>query len=111
MYEYYRKVNKEEHMLFAKEIAIKYGIYTVNNLPHSRLISHILMEIRLHTADCEQLYYSTRNGLAKVYPAYIYKQVKKYLNEYSYKENDRMVYMNGYGKNDKSYYIIKKGEI
>jgi hypothetical protein len=45
MYTYYIELNSDEHMLFLKEIAQLYRLYSnVSNTPHSKLVKAIMEE-------------------------------------------------------------------
>lgn len=44
VYEYYIKTVSEEHMLYLKEIANRYGFYSMTGSPHSRLVNEIMNE-------------------------------------------------------------------
>ena len=76
MYTYYKKIKKEEHMLYAKEIAKKYGILSMNNKEATRLVTKVLDEyIEKNNIQEEQLYYITKNGYpSRVYPRHVYMQ-------------------------------------
>lgn len=75
MINYYKMVSKEEHMLYAKEIAELYKLYEEKNSSLNQATTFVRNRINEYIAtldNYEQLYYSTRNGLAKVYPKNIY---------------------------------------
>lgn len=77
MYTYYKKIEKDEHMLYASEIAEAYGILTVNNKCATRLVSNLLDDyIKKNNLKSEQLYYITTRGfIVKVYPRDLYREV------------------------------------
>jgi hypothetical protein len=77
MYTYYNKINLEEHMLYASEIAYIYGIMTVNNNPATNLVSTLLDDyVKKNNLTKYQLYYKTQKGfMTKVYPMDIYSEV------------------------------------
>ena len=102
MYTYYKKVQDEEHMLYATEIAELYGVVSVNNIPATRLVSRLLDEyIKKNNLEAEQHYYITKRGFqSKVYPASVYSVVmeefkKSLLNLYGLEtilESSRLSY-------------------
>lgn len=72
LFTYFKPVLKQEHYLFAKEIAEKYKICTKSNNYADIFVSAYLKEIASKTKGYEQLYYNTRYGLTKVYPYSFY---------------------------------------
>lgn len=72
---YFKPVVMEEHMLYAKEIAENNNIYTVNGKLATTFVSQLLQSIAKQLSNYEQLYYATRQGPAKVYPASLYNPV------------------------------------
>lgn len=80
---YYKAVKNEEHMLYSKEIAFKYGL-VLGDQPRNRLVSSILRKyIRLNLPEYECLYYKHKFGLSEVFPASIYEPA---MEEYMEKE-------------------------
>lgn len=76
MYEYIKgkKVQCDEHMLSASEIANMYGIMTENNQPHSLMISAILREyVNKTNLNIAEYYYQHSRGCMRVYPALLWK--------------------------------------
>lgn len=74
MYKYYEEVIREEHYLLAKEIATLYNIQTKTGKPAYNFISSYL-QLYMKQNNLKQLYYYTKNGMAKVYPREIYHKV------------------------------------
>ena len=66
---YYKAVEEDEHLLYAKEIAMIYE----NDLTSRKVTNIIKKYITENNIEYEQLYYETRNGLCKVYPRKIYR--------------------------------------
>ena len=84
MYTYYKKIEKEEHMLYASEIALMFNLYSVNDKPATNFVSALLGEyIKDNKLEEDQLYYVTSKGfVTKVYPKDIYfKAIKKLKHE------------------------------
>lgn len=77
MYTYYNKVEKQEHLLYASEIAYSYGLKTINDKPATSLVSSLLDNyIKEKKLEDKQLYYKTHKGfMTKVYPMSIYSEV------------------------------------
>lgn len=106
MYDYYKLVQDEEHMLYAKEIASYYKLYEEKD--SSTIVSAVtyvrnkLNEYVATLDDYEQLYYSTRNGLAKVYPRSIYEKALSEVIELPYGKSIEVNIGN------KKYKIIKR---
>lgn len=73
LYTYFKPVLKEEHMLYANEIARMYGIVTRTGKPANTFVGAYLREISNKTKGYEQLYYSTQHGMNRVYPASLYR--------------------------------------
>lgn len=68
MYTYYIKVHSEEHMLYLKEIAKLYGIYTLNDVPNSKIVTAILQEYAsIQKKIYPEIYWESR-ALMRVYP-------------------------------------------
>lgn len=74
MHTYYNKVESEEHMLYATEIAICFGINSEKDKPHGAFITKYLAEyIRQHIVGYKPLYYINMRGKAnQVYSKEIY---------------------------------------
>lgn len=76
MYEYIKgkKVECEEHMLSASEIAMIYGIQTENKQPHSLMIAAILREyVRKTNLNVAEYYYQHSRGCMRVYPKLLWE--------------------------------------
>ena len=76
MYEYIKgkKIECEEHMLSASEIASMYGIQTENKQPHSLMIAAILRDyVRKTNLNIAEYYYSHNRGCMRVYPELLWK--------------------------------------
>lgn len=78
--EYYKKVEIKEHMLYARELAEIFGIFSKTGKPAIAFVSHFLKQA-MDKYNYEQYYYYTKDGLKKVYPASIYLLAFKYLKE------------------------------
>ena len=65
-YKYWQPVVLEEHRLYAAEVAKLWGIYSVNDKPHSKMIHAILAEEE-YFARQNPLYFQTRNGLVRCF--------------------------------------------
>lgn len=86
MFTYYKAVEKEEHMLFAKEIA-KIYTYKNKNFTSQKISTIINGYIKEKKIVYEQLYFETKYGLCKVYPFSIYNSAMKwYIEKLSLKE-------------------------
>lgn len=76
MYEYIKgkKIQEEEHMLSASEIATMYGIQTENKQPHSLMIATILREyVNKTNLNIAEYYYPHSKGCMRVYPELLWK--------------------------------------
>lgn len=76
MYEYIKgkKVECEEHMLSASEIATMYGIQTENKQPHSLMIAAILRQyVSKSNLNIAEYYYPHNRGCMRVYPELLWK--------------------------------------
>jgi len=73
LYTYFKPVVKQEHMLFASEIAEIYGIVTRTGNAATIFVSAYLQELSSKTKGYEQLYYSTGHGMSRVYPSNFYR--------------------------------------
>lgn len=76
MYEYIKgkKIQTEEHMLSASEIAVMYGIQTENKQPHSLMIAAILREyVNKTNLNIAEYYYPHSKGCMRVYPELLWK--------------------------------------
>lgn len=83
MYNYYMKFKSEEHMLFAREIAELYRIYSTSGKPHSSLIRAILSDYIYETfQEYNPMYYITKSGPVEVFPAAIYQEaINRFVNK------------------------------
>ena len=72
-YKYYQEIISEEHMLFGYEaagLALQYcGIATVDGKPATKMLEALMDDIAAELGFDAKLYYNTRNGLRRVYPA------------------------------------------
>lgn len=99
-YTYYKPVVKREHYLFAGEIAEKFNIYTRTDKIADAFVSAYLQDIARRTDGFEQLYYSTRYGMSKVYPRCFYDTVmRNFINSIGYNKEVKITL------NNKNYYI------
>lgn len=98
-YTYFKPEVRAEHMLFAKEIAEKFNIQSRSGKIAYSFVNAYLKEIA-KKMNQEQLYYCTKHGMARVYPASFYNKAIK-----------NLIYILGYNTehkvtvNDKNYYI------
>ena len=81
---YYCEISLDEHCLKAQEVAYLFRIFSISGLPHSRLVSHWLTYFKKISQDkSEDLFFSGRKGMVKVYPKSFYQiamgQLAKYL--------------------------------
>lgn len=65
-YTYYVPVIREEHCLFASELAEMFGIYTANGRPHTKLVTALLSKFEKEDGK-PPLYYETKHGLRRVF--------------------------------------------
>lgn len=65
-YKYWMPVAKDEHRLYASEVAKMWGIYSINDKPHIKMITTILSEEE-YFARQNPLYFQTRNGLVRCF--------------------------------------------
>lgn len=81
--EYYKKIRKEEHMLYTKEIAESFGIETTLQKPHARFVSQLIQVVaKLYGKELDEIYYNTKNnGLARVYSIVDYLAAMIWLHE------------------------------
>lgn len=77
MFTYYKAVEKEEHMLFAKEITELYQ-YNGKKFTSQKISNIISGYVKANKISYEQLYYETGYGLCKVYPFDIYDPAMKW---------------------------------
>lgn len=74
MYTYYLAVNSYEHMLFAKELAMKYNVYSLTNNPHNKLVKAVITDYLIeNNIEYRPLFYETKNGLKEVFSQIHYK--------------------------------------
>lgn len=100
LYTYFKPILKQEHYLFAGEIAEKYGIYTRTDKVADSFVSAYLKEIAIKTKGYEQLYYSTRYGMSRVYPYNFYNAAMvRLIQKIGYNNETKIVVDN------KNYYI------
>ena len=68
MYKYYYGFESDEHMFFAKEIAEGFGVFTINNNPHSLLIKAMIVDFLLESnIKYKAIFFETKNGLREVF--------------------------------------------
>lgn len=87
MYEYIKgkKIECEEHMLSASEIATMYGIQTENRQPHSLMVAAILREyVNKTNLNIAEYYYPHSRGCMRVYPEILWKPA---MSEFIYYNN------------------------
>jgi hypothetical protein len=88
MYEYIKgkKVELEEHMLSASEIATIYNIFTVEGKqPHGLMISALLRQfIDKTNLNVAEYYYPHSRGAMRVYPEMVWKPA---MNKFIYDNN------------------------
>ena len=99
MYVYYKEVEKEEHMLYLKEILTMYPIYSSSGKPHE-----VAMRALLNHVNTEKLYFKNRYGLSLVYPSSVYLTVIKFLEEEFNKTENNTIKI----KIEEKEYTIKK---
>lgn len=66
MYKYYQEVEKEEHMLFAAEIAELLQLKSLTNKPFRIFVSAFLNDVRERSGR-PRLFYNTKHGLTQVF--------------------------------------------
>lgn len=88
MYTYYIKVESEEHMLFASEIAKAFNLYSESNKPHIKLISTAIKHILKKESFTGSIYYQTKGSLRQVYPSSIYLKAIDYIEKNSHVINN-----------------------
>lgn len=114
MYEYIKgkKIECEEHMLSASEIATMYGIQTENKQPHSLMIAAILREyISKTNLNIAEYYYPHSKGCMRVYPELLWKPAMsefEYYNDLDINNQDIKIYKNDFEKKKFSYIRINK---
>ena len=92
MYEYIKgnKIQSNEHMLSASEIATMYGIQTEKGKPHSLMITAILKEyVNKTNLNVAEYYYPHGKGCMRVYPELLWKPAMSnfmYYNDTDIKE-------------------------
>lgn len=79
MYTYYKKIQKEEHLLFAEEIYEMLSPMLENFIEPRAIHSIIKNYCKNHNIEIEEVYYQTSKGLKKVYDVNI---ATKALREY-----------------------------
>jgi hypothetical protein len=109
MFTYYKKIFKEEEMLFDQEIARLYKIYkvrtkddvdSITSTPNATLVNIIINDyITKNNIEMEELYYPSNAVLRNVYPARIYvPAIENFLKEYQWYgliqeyKNERNIY-------------------
>ena len=78
MYEYIKgqKVQMEEHMLSATELASMYGLETLKHKPNAILVGLILSDyVKDTNLNIAEYYYPHKKGVMRVYPEILYKKV------------------------------------
>jgi hypothetical protein len=64
---YYQEVSHAEHMLYAKEIGVKYGVSA------QKAAKAIERYCCVNGLNVPRLYYNTKYGLSRVYPESIWR--------------------------------------
>jgi hypothetical protein len=73
MVKYYLEVGYEEHMLYANEIAVRYGLVE-DEKPLSAKVTSILKKYaKKNNIEIPRLFYHTQYGLKRVYMQALYK--------------------------------------
>lgn len=75
-YVYYMRIEHEEHMLYANEIAKMYGMFKNNNPNHpdsAKVVNIMKKYAKSHDIEIKDIYYHTKYGLKKVYPEILYR--------------------------------------
>lgn len=99
-YTYFKPVIKQEHYLFAGEIAEIFNIQTRTGKTADAFVSAYLQEAVKRMDSYEQLYYSTKYGMNRVYPAYFYGPViNNLIKRIGYNTESKITI------NNKNYYI------
>lgn len=95
MYKVYLEIQTEEHMLYAKEIAEAYGLYSLNGNPHYTLMKIIILDyLKENDIEYMPLFYDSRNGLKEVFPAKYYMPAfKLFFSKAKY--NNTYISLNG----------------
>lgn len=85
MYTYYLAVRSNEHMLFAKELAEKYGIYSSTGNPHNKLIKVVIIDYLIeNNIPYRPLFYETKSGLREVFSQILYEPAfERFINKAS----------------------------
>lgn len=100
LYTYFKPVLKQEHYLFAGEIAQLFNIQTRTGKIADTFVSAYLKEAVKRSDSYEQLYYSTKYGMNRVYPAHFYVPIMSNLvKTIGYNTEFKIVV------NNKNYYI------
>lgn len=114
MYEYIKgkKVELDEHMLSASEIATLYSIVTVESKqPHSLMVSAVIREhIRANNMNISEYYYPHSRGCMRVYPVMLWKPIMDkfiYDNDLDINKEQQMVYKVD-AENKKFIYMCRK---
>nr|DAV25184.1 MAG TPA: hypothetical protein [Caudoviricetes sp.] len=106
MYKFYLEIKTEEHMLYPKEIAEAFGLYSMNGKPHSILIKAIILDyLESKQIEYTPIFYNSRNGLKEVFSAKYYMPA---LQLHLSKANHNNVYISQNGKKYK--YFFKQKE-
>lgn len=63
-YTYYLELQSDEHMLYADEVAAKFGLYSQKDILHSQFAKDVIQHCN---KDLPRLMYNTRHGLKRVY--------------------------------------------
>lgn len=80
MYTYYKKLQLNEHMLYADEILDIFKEYLPTETTPKKIHSIIAKYCKDNNKDDPSLYYNTRGGLKKVYPKELwYNALIKYI--------------------------------
>jgi hypothetical protein len=106
MYKFYLEIKTEEHMLYPKEIAEAFGLYSMNGKPHSTLTKVIILDyLESNQIEYMPIFYNSKNGLREVFAAKHYiPALKLHLSKTSH--NNMYVSLNG----KKYKYFLKQKE-
>lgn len=99
-YTYFKAVVKEEHYLFAGEIATMFNVQTRTGKTADTFVSAYLQSMSKAINNYEQLYYCTRHGMTKVYAQDFYiPTMHRLISEIGYNKEACL------NINNKNYYI------
>lgn len=101
---YYIEVQDTEHYLNPFEIASLYGVHSNKGQAHNRFVARLLTEYcKIMNIDTK-IYYQTKQGMMRVYPASIYRPLMdKLLEDHPLNTEICMEF-----DNKNHYFILKK---